>query len=144
ASSLVDTPYERTGPAVWPERPAMSASELLALGDCSPGYELLIPAQFLLTPYRFDIPAKYLYAKHRAKKVACAFFTRLYEEHLRVWNGLHEIEPVKHGLRNYLEVFHEMLDSIGATGFDRSKSVIPVGRSLSPINGGHRVAAGLL
>src|SRR5690606_28934172 len=56
----------------------------------------------------------------------------------------HEIEPVKHGLRNYLEVFHEMLDSIGATGFDRSKSVIPVGRSLSPINGGHRVAAGLL
>lgn len=115
-----------------------------ALGPHAPGDPVTLPARRLLTPYRFDIPAKVLYAKHREKKVGGAFARQLYAEHLKVWNNLHELAPVKHGIDAYLESFHRILDSTRAEGFDPGKSSVPVGRSLSPINGGHRIAACLL
>lgn len=136
--------YEREAPAAWPEQPAMPRAELASLGPHAPGDEISIPARRLLTPYRFDIAAKYLYAKHREMKIESRFASLLYAEHLKVWNGLHELEPVKHGIEAYLDSFHAILDSTRMQGFDAEKSVVPLGRSLSPINGGHRIAACLL
>lgn len=122
----------------------MPEAELASLGLCPEGRELRLPALRLLTPYRFDIPAKYLYAKHREKNVRSRFAERLYAEHLRVWNNLNEIEPPKQGLTAYLETFHRILDSTKADGFDPRRSVIPIGNTLSPVNGSHRIAACLL
>lgn len=122
----------------------MPAAELEAVGPHAPGSRIAVPARWLLTPYRFDIPAKYLYARHRAKDVASAFARTLYEAHLKVWNGVREIEPVKEGVAAYLDSFHDILESTRKEGFDAAKSLIPVGRALSPINGGHRIAACLL
>lgn len=136
--------YERDAPSAWPERAAMPKAELAALGAHAPGNNVVIPARRLLTPYRFDIVAKVLYAKHREKGISSRFATALYAEHLRVWNDLHELEPPKHGIDAYLDSFHRILDSIREEGFDREKSVVPVGRSLSPINGSHRIAACVL
>ncbi len=136
--------YERLAPLAWPNQFAMSHGEMDALGFPGHGEQIAIPAHQLLTPYRFDIAAKYLYAMHREKGVASVFAEQVYAEHLRVWNGLHELEPVKHGLAAYQESFHEILNSIKTFGFDLQKSHVPVGRSLSPINGGHRIAACLL
>lgn len=127
--------YEREAPSAWPESPARQHAR---------GEEITISARQLLTPYRFDIAAKVLYAKQREKNIGGRFAALLYAEHLKVWNGLHELEPVKHGLEAYLDSFHGILDSIKARGFDPRESVVPLGRSLSPINGGHRVAACLL
>ncbi|HJS78002.1 MAG TPA: hypothetical protein VJ778_11360 [Burkholderiales bacterium] len=141
SSQLAGDGFEREEPSSWPERPAMPRAELEALGAFAPGAELSLPAVRLLTPYRFDIPAKYVYAVHREKGVKSGFARRLYTAHLRVWNNLHELEPVKRGIEAYLDAFHEILDSTKATGFDPEKSRIPLGRCLSPINGSHRVAA---
>ncbi len=122
----------------------MPQGELEALGSHIPGDEISVPAHRLLTPYRFDIVAKYLYAMHREKNISSRFALLLYAEHLKVWNGLHELDPVKHGIEAYLDSFHAILDSIKRDGFDFQRSVVPLGRGLSPINGGHRVAASLL
>ncbi len=136
--------FEREVPSLWPERLSLPSVEAELLCGDFRGTEVSIPAHRLLTPYRFDIAAKYLYAMHREKSVASIFAEQVYSEHLRVWNGLHELDPVKHGLAAYQESFHEILDSIKTVGFDLQKSPVPVGRSLSPINGGHRIAACLL
>jgi hypothetical protein len=122
----------------------MSDAELAALGPHRAGDLIRVPARSLVTPYRFDVPAKYLYARHREKGVSSGFARELYAGHLKVWNNLHELEPVKHGLDAYLESFHAILDSVKARGFASDKSVVPVGRGLSPINGSHRIAAALL
>lgn len=136
--------YERENPSLWPERLSLPIAEAELLSLDTGSTEVSIPSHRLLTPYRFDIAAKYLYAMHREKGVASVFAEQVYAEHLRVWNGLHELEPVKHGLAAYQESFHEILNSIKTFGFDLQKSHVPVGRSLSPINGGHRIAACLL
>jgi FkbM family methyltransferase len=136
--------HEREAPSAWPARPAMPEPEAAAACSAAEHGEIPLPALRLLTPYRFDIPAKYLYAKHREKRVGSDFARRLYAEHLRVWNNLHEIEPVKHGIEAYLDTFHRILDSTKSDGFGPTQSAVPVGRSLSPINGSHRIAACLL
>jgi len=136
--------HEREAPSAWPDRLSMPEAELTALGPFPQGRELLFPARRLLTPYRFDIPAKFLYAKHREKKVQSRFAVELYAEHLRVWNGLRELDPPKEGIEAYLESFHRILDATRTEGFDARTSTVPVGRSLSPINGSHRIAACLL
>jgi FkbM family methyltransferase len=136
--------YEHYAPPAWPESPAMPATTLAALGAHAPNDELSVPAHWLLTPYRFDVPAKYVYARFRDRGVSCRFAHDLYAEHLKVWNNLCEFDPVKQGLEAYLDAFHRILDSTKSEGFDPGISQVPVGRSLSPVNGGHRVAACLL
>lgn len=108
------------------------------------GNPLWLPAIDLLTPFRFDIAAKTLYGRHRLKKVKCTWATDIYAEHLRVWNGFHEIAPVKKGLQEFLDAFDTILISIHEEGFDSSQSIIPIGKTASPINGAHRIAASIL
>jgi hypothetical protein len=141
SSQVAGDGFEREEPTAWPEQPALPRMQLEALGALAPGDKISLSAVRLLTPYRFDIPAKYIYAIHREKGVKCDFARRLYAEHLRVWNNLHELEPVKRGVEAYLEAFHEILNSTKTNGFNPDKSRVPIGRCLSPINGSHRIAA---
>jgi hypothetical protein len=98
----------------------------------------------LLTPARFDIPAKLIYARHWHRGVNASWARALYDEHIRVWNGHFEAEPRKRGSDRFVASFHALLGSIRGRGFDPSLGPVPVGETASPINGGHRIAACIL
>lgn len=101
----------------------------------------------LLSPKRFDILAKLLYAKGRENKYETDFHLNVYKEHLLAWNGLHSDFDGKSGLDEYVNSFNDILDSI-KNGFDSKKSFIPVIKledgSLSPLNGSHRTASAIV
>ena len=102
----------------------------------------------LVNHLRFDIMAKYIYAKSRELGIKSSWPIEVYSQHLKVWGNFIEYggkdkPPQKIGLDAYLKDFHEILDTVKSTGFDSSKSIVPVGyKSIS--NGSHRVAACLL
>jgi len=99
----------------------------------------------LLTSNRFDLIAKYIYAKHRELNIDSQWALRLYTEHLRVLNGFVEPDGTgKSGIETFAEAFHSILKSIRTDGFDDGVSLIPIGRKNIILDGSHRVAAGLL
>ena len=99
----------------------------------------------LLTPERLDVTAKVIYARHRELKVKSDWAKRLYAEHLRVFNGFREPDGTeKNSFDAFLSIFHKTLDSIKANGFDRDRSLIPVGRENILLDGSHRIAACIL
>ena len=107
-----------------------------------------------MTPDRFDIVAKYIYAKYREKKFDSDWGERLYSEHLRVWNKFqekfprddirHKVEFQKEGLQEYKKSFHEILDSVKSGIFDSKRSPVKVLNDFRLLNGAHRVASCLL
>ncbi|GHH98046.1 hypothetical protein [Neobacillus kokaensis] len=99
----------------------------------------------LLNHYRFDVPAKYIYAKFRELGLESSWGERLYDEHIRVFNGYHERDDSgKKGIDAFKNAFDSTLDSIKAIGFDEQKSIIPIGTNNGLIDGSHRLAASLL
>ena len=96
----------------------------------------------LLTPGRFDVVAKTIYARARRTGMGRAWATEVYREHLRVWGGFAEADGRgKDGFDAYLAAFHDVIDSISQHGFDSSTSVIPLDPSGGIIDGAHRAAA---
>ncbi|MGB8468155.1 MAG: hypothetical protein WCE21_04050 [Candidatus Babeliales bacterium] len=107
---------------------------------------------------RFDVMAKYLYARHRAWGVHDAWALEVYREHLAVWNNFIERVPAPHlpiaqcaqqyiqktGFKEFLDSFNALLDTVEKEGFNTQKSVIPVDENFVLMDGGHRTAAGLL
>jgi GT2 family glycosyltransferase len=103
------------------------------------------PPDRVLTSNRFDLIAKYIYAKHHELKIDSQWALRLYVEHLRVLNGWVEPDGTgKKGIEAFLEAFHSILKSIRTFGFDEGLSLIPIGRDNIILDGSHRVAACLL
>jgi hypothetical protein len=100
-----------------------------------------IDALRLLTAFRFDIMAKYIYASNQIKKINSSWAEKLYKEHLRVLNNFYEKEPAKNCFKDFKEAFDKIIDTIGKSGFDSDKSLIPIAPMLSPLNGAHRLAA---
>mgnify|MGYP003626359074 CR=1 FL=1 len=100
--------------------------------------------QELLTPLRFDIAAKTLYGRHREKRVECDWATNVYLEHLHVWNNFNEMKPHKAGSDQFIKDFNTILDSFKQNGFiDSEENRVPLLNN-SPLNGAHRVAAGIV
>jgi hypothetical protein len=98
----------------------------------------------LVSAWRFDIMAKYIYAKHRELGVKNDWAKKIYSEHLHVWGNYKESWPKKDGLEEYLNAFHAILSSIKNEGFSTKYSVVPIDSRKLISNGGHRVAASLL
>ena len=99
----------------------------------------------LLSRKRFDLMAKYIYARHRELGIDSDWASRLYTEHLRVFNGFREPDGTgKIGIDAFMEAFHKTLDSIRKIGFDGDRSLIPVGRENILLDGSHRIAACIL
>ena len=44
----------------------------------------------LITPYRFDLIIKYLYANSIVKNIKSDVYKNFYKEHLRLWNNFRE------------------------------------------------------
>ena len=91
---------------------------------------------------RFDLPAKYLYAKFREKDINSTFGLELYKEHLRVWNNFVEYNnPHKNSFEKFKEVFDSLLDDVKTSGFDGDKSKIVINDQNYLLNGAHRTTA---
>ena len=97
----------------------------------------------LLTPVRFDIPAKTLYARHKEKGVQDIVAKFVYEHHLEVWGDFTEGNPKKNGVNDFYNSYHEVLNSIKKDGFDEEKSFIPVSDQGLLLNGAHRTSAAI-
>ena len=96
----------------------------------------------LLTPCRFDLLAKYLYAKHKHIGSAMEWATHVYKEHLRAFGGFHEGDHSgKNNFLSFKESFDKVLDAIQQDGFIDDISLVPIGRDRVIIDGSHRLAA---
>lgn len=96
----------------------------------------------LLSPRRFDVVAKYLYAKWRLTDASLEWPRRLYLDHIEVFNGF--VEPDgsgKHGPDAFLASFDSLIDAIAADGFDATRSQVPLRSDGEIVNGAHRLAA---
>jgi|15BtaG_2_1085339.scaffolds.fasta_scaffold00910_6 glycosyltransferase involved in cell wall biosynthesis len=97
----------------------------------------------LLTASRFDVTSKTLYARHREKGVEHVWAKDVYQHLVDVWGGCCEIFPVKNGIEDFYNAYHDILDSIKTGGFDEEKSYIPVYQNRFLLNGSHRLAAAI-
>ena len=98
-----------------------------------------VDARSLLTPNRYDIAAKTIYAKTLTKGIECGFAEDLYLQHLKVWNNFYEEAPHKEGQESFIDSFRDTLYSIRDNGFKKN-GAIPTFKG-SPLNGAHRVAS---
>jgi FkbM family methyltransferase len=104
----------------------------------------LLPASRLLSPARFDVMAKVIYAKHRAMGGGMSWATRIYREHLRILSGFEEGDGLgKTCFEDYRFSFDKLLDSLGSGGFNPEISMLPVGNDFQIIDGAHRLGAAL-
>jgi len=98
----------------------------------------------LVTPFRFDLVLKYLYAKSIVKGYKTDFFKEMYKEHLRLWNGFREYDnPNKCTFEAFDDEFKSIIKSIQEGGFNPEISKIPMLEDKYLVNGAHRVAAAL-
>lgn len=102
----------------------------------------VIENEKLLDHCRFDVMAKYIYAKHYRNRYDLEWAKEVYREHLRVWGDFVEVDlSGKDNFGKYIESFNKLLDSFDKNGFDENISLLPVGDNGIIIDGSHRVAA---
>ena len=109
------------------------------------GSPILLTPKELLCADRYDVLAKYIYARLRELGAQTSWGYEMYDAHLHVWGNYTEGYPYKNGIKNFIDSFHDTLDSIKEHGFDHKKSCIPVRIDTKvALNGAHRIAASLL
>lgn len=100
-----------------------------------------ISAQYLLyNCKRFDLIYKLLLLEHiNDTKENVDYYTNLYLESIKAFNGFYEDYPRKISKQDFFDSFLKTYDSILTNGFD-SDSPIPVNRDLLVYDGAHRLA----
>lgn len=105
------------------------------------GDEFWLEPVELLSNNRFDIMAKYIYAKYYLNQYQTAWHVSLYKEHIGKWNNFYEGDPLKKGLKSFLDTFHRLLNNLQAKGFDPQAEPVPINSQGCILNGSHRVGA---
>lgn len=101
-----------------------------------------IDAIDIINSYRFDMMAKYIYAKFYKLRLESDWGFQLYIRHLWAINGYYELDGSgKRGKAAFIDAFNQLLDSVKESGFDASKSIVPLVKGKYLVDGGHRVAA---
>lgn len=101
-------------------------------------------ARTLLSPRRFDVIAKSLYARWRLRGLKSEWYRQLYLDHIAVLNGFFEADGSgKHGEAGFLTAFDALIDDIAAHGFNADRSRVPLADTGEILNGAHRLAAAL-
>ena len=104
----------------------------------------LTPRQ-LVCADRYDLLAKYIYARLYDLEAHTTWGRELYDAHIRVWNNAFEAFPRKRGIQAFYDSFHETIASIKKNGFDYMRSRVPVKAGTQMIlNGAHRIGAALV
>lgn len=98
----------------------------------------------IINYYRFDLMAKYIYAKYREFGIESDWALRLYCNNVKTMNGYKEPDGSgKKGKNAFVEGFNRVLDSIKESGFDTKNSLVPMVNDYL-VDGGHRTVACLL
>jgi len=104
-----------------------------------------VDAKRFISSGRFDLLAKFAYARLRCIEADTDWGARLYIEHMKVFNGLNEKDGSgKEGAEAFLTSFDSLLDSVARSGLDASLSLVPAGKGDLAIDGIHRIAAALV
>ena len=140
-----------------------------ALLDAASNPVALINPVWLMTPSRFDLVAKFIYARNRVLGRRSKWGLRLYAAHIAAFNGFQESDPPqapKTSLLDFLLAFDRLLDGhrhsptswaansttfvpvaptpsgAGGAGFgDATRGVAGVGGGVAITDGAHRLAA---
>ena len=93
----------------------------------------------LLHQKRFDLMFKYLYAKNPT-----AYHRWMYVEHIRAFNGFHEMNPSdgipKESEEDFVSSFDALISSLKKYEYSAESAPIPVGPSGEIQDGAHRLA----
>jgi len=93
---------------------------------------------------RIDIVIKYMYVKHFMKQEDSNWFEKLYNEHIKVFNGFVENDGAdKLGKEAFISSFKETIESIKVNGYLDEAEPISLGQMGIPLDGAHRIAASL-
>lgn len=101
------------------------------------------PHDFMFHPRRFDLMAKYIYAKYRVLGVQSQWARQLYLDHIAIIApGYEERDGSgKTGPDAFVRSFDGLLDSIQREGFDPERTLISVDELGMVVEGAHRLAA---
>lgn len=102
-----------------------------------------IDARKLLTPWRIDLMAKWIYIDAKVNGWNLSYATELYKRHLDSFSNGTFCEPgnvEKTSFAQYIQVFDELIRAFQHSGFDEKKSLLPVGESNVLLDGAHRCA----
>lgn len=103
------------------------------------GEEFWIEPVELLCMSRFDVMAKYIYAKYYLNKHATNWHVSLYKNHIGKWNNFYEGDPVKVGFKDFRDSFHRLIHNLQEEGFRLDAEPVPINNRGILINGSHRV-----
>ena len=97
----------------------------------------------ILNGKRFDLFAKYIYAKYYILRINTTWHIDLYKNHILVFNGAWENPGTKTNVEDFIESFNSLIDSVVKTGYDMSNKII-VNKDNMLTSGAHRFISGLL
>lgn len=107
------------------------------------GRTFICSPEMLMTSRRFDLMAKYIYAKCYDIGVKSYWPTEIYLAHLGVWVDWQDGLSQKYGPESFLTAFNAVLDSVKKDGFDCDRAPIAYGDG-DILDGAHRVTSCLL
>lgn len=105
-----------------------------------------VDANSLLTPQRIDLAAKLAYIEARESGVGIDFAKELYVKHIEAFSQGTFTEPgddQKTSIDAFFSVFDALIDEIRTSGFNDSRSLVPVGANNVILDGAHRTACAI-
>lgn len=103
-----------------------------------------IKSDKLLTYNRLDIAFKLLYLEMLEHDVKYA--KEIYIQHIKAFSLGEFIEPgnnEKNSVERFIDDFNSIYESIMCSGFDSKKTLVPLSKNNSIVNGAHRVASAI-
>lgn len=100
-----------------------------------------------ITHNRFDLAFKLYFLKGLEMNECSSYRTRCYKQHIKAFSDGTFTEPNNANKKSYLQfetVFKDLFRDIKDNGFDAEKSLIPLAKDGSILNGAHRTAASIL
>lgn len=98
-----------------------------------------VSPQALVTPERFDLPMKILYARSKLENWNTSWAEACYCEHISAFNGFHENDN-KVGRQRFLDDFQTLIVNVERSGFSSEISLVPVDNDNVLVDGAHRTA----
>lgn len=112
--------------------------------DLSKSYKIeTISARKLVCAERFDLIAKWIYIDAKEKGIDTSWAKEIYYDNINAFSCGTFLEPgtdEKNTFEKYLKVFENIIEDIKRNGFNKTVSLIPVGKNNTILDGAHRVA----
>jgi len=98
----------------------------------------------LLSPYNFDIYAKYLYAKIKILNIQNKFIENLYVSHIYAFNHYKEPDKTKNCKKDFINSFNNLINEYKLDQIDFDNLILPISTQKILIDGSHRLSLSLL